>query len=173
MVQTAADVIDQLRLLRCFDTSINQCVGFTFPKFSSDNSENRTCVTKVTVSFINCQFNIRLTPLHISNVKSEIEAAFQGTINFDFMFNPFLCFMRLSPQDIMEIAETFRVDSFKVEQVETRHSMLLKSDDTFWKFIPSTSEYVNFGLFLDDMQEAEAKPKHVVLPSRNVRHKKG
>ena len=33
--QTAADVIDQLRLLRCFNENIQECVGFTFPEVSN------------------------------------------------------------------------------------------------------------------------------------------
>ena len=164
--QTVTDVIDQLRLFRCFDTSINKCVGFTFPKFASGNSENRTCVTKITVSFINCRFYIRLIPLLISEVKREIEIAVRGTTNFRFTFNPFLSFMRFSPQYIMEIADTFHVD---VEQVRTRHSILLKSSDAFWKYIPSITEDRNYGVFLKDIKGVN--PKHIVLPSKTVLHR--
>ena len=99
-------------------------------------------------------------------MKSEIEAAVRGTINFHFTFNPFLGLMPLSPQDKMEIAETFEVDSSKVEKL--KHSILLKSDDTFWKYIPSTSEFLDFVLFLKNMEGA--KPKHITLPSGTVKH---
>ena len=136
VAKTAADVIDQLRLLRCFDANIRKCVGFTFPKFSTDSAENKTCITKVTVSFKDFRFCINLTPLPISNIKSEIQEAVQGTKNFLFRYNPFLCFMCLSQQDKMEIAGTFCIHPSKIEQVKTRHCILLKSDDTFWKYIP-------------------------------------
>lgn len=172
MAKTVADIIDQLRLLRCFDTNISKCVGFTFPKFSSNNAENKTCVTKVTVSFKDFQFRIHLTPLPISSVKREIQEAVQGTKNFLFRCNPFLCFMCLSWQDKMEIAGTFCVHPSKVEQVETRHCILLKSGDTFWKYIPSISECLNFEFFLDDIEIKCANPKHVMLPSGTAIHER-
>ena len=170
VAKTAVDVIDQLRLLRCFDANISKCVGFTFPKFSKDNIENKTCVTKVTVSFKDFKFCIHLSPLQISNVKSEIQEVVQGTKNFLFRYNPFLCFMRLSQKDKMEIAGTFCVHPSKVEQVETRHCIILKTDDTFWKYIPRLSEFVNYGLFLEDMKIKCVKPKHMTLPSGTTLH---
>ena len=169
-ILSAADVIDQLRLLRCFDANIRKCVGFTFPKFSTDSAENKTCIIKVTVSFKDFRFCIYLTPLPISNIKSEIQEAVQGTKNFLFRYNPFLCFMCLSQQDKMEIAGTFCIHSSKIEQVKTRHCILLKSEDTFWKYIPCMSEFVNFGLFLEDMKIKHVNPKHILLPSGTAIH---
>jgi len=83
--KTAADVLDQLRLLRCFDNTITQCVGFTFPKFATDGNQNKSCVVKVTVSFKNFQFQICLSSLHISDVKREVEAEVLRTKNFRLM----------------------------------------------------------------------------------------
>ena len=52
----ALNVLDQLQLLRCSNNAIKECVGFTFLKFPTDDSQNKNCVTKVTVSFTNDMF---------------------------------------------------------------------------------------------------------------------
>ena len=57
-----ANVLDQFRLFCCFNATIKECVGFTFPKYPTDKSDNKSCVTKVTVSFIQHMFVIKLTP---------------------------------------------------------------------------------------------------------------
>ena len=87
------------------------------------------------VSFKNYQFQIHLSPLLIQNVKKQIEVAVQATCTFHFENNPFLCFVRLSTQDITEVMGTFKVE---LKQVQTRHSILLESLNSFFKFIPST-----------------------------------
>ena len=141
VAKTADGVINQLRLLRCFDSTIDKCVGFTFPKFANGNSDNRSFVTKVTVSFKNYQFQIHLSPLRIQDVKKQIEVAVQATCTFHFENNPFLCFMRLSTQDIMEIMGIFKVE---LKQVQTRHSILLENLNSFFKFISPSPERESF-----------------------------
>ena len=56
--QTAVDVLDQLRLLRCFNANIAECVGFTFPKYPTTTASNDSFVTKVSVSYESFQFAI-------------------------------------------------------------------------------------------------------------------
>jgi hypothetical protein len=126
--QTAADVIDQLRLLRCFTVDITTCVGFTFPKYKI-----KTCVTKVTVSFSDFRFAITLTPLMMHNVKREILSAFNSvsTLNAD---SPHFCFMRLSSPEILQACQAFGVMS--AIQLPTKHSILLKTNNTYWKYVP-------------------------------------
>ena len=70
---TAADVIDQFRLLRCFDADVPECVGFTFPKYPTEGNDCKTCVTKVTASFEQYQFVVRLFPLEMGNVEGEVK----------------------------------------------------------------------------------------------------
>ena len=167
VAKTADGLINQLRLLRCFDSNIDKCVGFTFPKFASGNSDNRSFVTKVTVSFKNCRFQIHLLPLLIQDVKKQIEVAVQATCTFNFKNNPFLCFMRFSTQDIMEIVGTFKVE---LKQAQARHSILLESPNSFFKFIPSTSERENFKEFLEIIKEGNIDLKHTLLPISSSRH---
>ena len=73
VAKTAMDLLDQLRLLRCFDRNIVQCIGFTFPKYPQGLNNNKACVTKVIVSFESFRFVVRLFPLNISNVQKEIQ----------------------------------------------------------------------------------------------------
>jgi len=112
VAKMADGVISQLRLLRCFNTTIDKFVGFTFPKFASSNSHNRSFVTKVTVSFKNCQFEINLSTLSIQDVKKEIEVAVQVASTYRFERNPHFCFIRILTQDIME--EGFKVEVTQV-----------------------------------------------------------
>lgn len=62
---TASNVLNQLRLLWCFNDTIKECVGFTFPKFPTDDSQNKSFITKVTVSFTNYTFVVHLTQVGI------------------------------------------------------------------------------------------------------------
>ena len=167
VAKTADGVINQLRVLRCFDSTIDKCVGFTFPKFASGNSDNRSFVTKVTVSFKNCQFQIHLSPLRIEDVKKQIEVAVQATCTYRFENNPFLCFMRLSTQDIMEIMGTFKVE---LKQVRTRHAILLESRNSFFKFIPSAPERESFKEFLEVIKDEKINLNHTLLPLKSLRH---
>ena len=95
LLQTAADVIDQLRLLRCFNANITECVGFTFPKYAGNGIQNESCVTKVCVSFENYRFNIQLSPLAIEEVKEEIEATLKKAMEFCAQL-PFFSFINSS-----------------------------------------------------------------------------
>ena len=162
LLQTAADVIDQLRLLRCFNANITECVGFTFPKYAGGNDiQNKSCVTKVCVSFENYQFNIQLFPLAIEEVKEEIEATLKKAMEFCAK-RPFFAFIRLSDADI-EIAGTILKD--KVFQVESRFSILLanKTNNTYYKHVTSMSESRRVERMNAELSKVDVK--HVTLYS--------
>lgn len=132
--KTAVDVLDQFRLLRCFNPDIPECVGFTFPKYS-----DKTFVTKVKVSFEKFTFAVRLFPLAIDNVKAEVTNALRSALSFEFS-SPQFCFMRFSRKDIDNVQNELRV---MVAQHPTRHSVLLKSDKFFWKCVPRQHDQYN------------------------------
>ena len=164
LLQTAADVIDQFRLLRCFNANITECAGFTFPKYAGNGIQNKSCVTKVCVSFENYQFNIQLSPLAIEEVKEEIEATLKKAMEFCAQ-RPFFSFIRLSDADI-ELAGTILKDN--VFQVKSHFSILLVNvtNDTYYKHVTSMSERGR----LERMNETTSKVgvkhvKHVTLYS--------
>ena len=166
LLQTAAEVIDQFRLLRCFNANITECVGFTFPKYAGNGIQNKSCVTKVCVSFENYQFNIRLSPLAIEEVKEEIEATLKKAMEFCAQ-RPFFSFIRLSDADI-ELAGTILKDN--VSQVKSHFSILLVNvtNDTYYKHVTSMYEREN----LESMNAAltsDVGVKHVTLYSDRLR----
>ena len=157
--KTAADVLDQLRLLRCFDKDIEECVGFTFPKYPTATAGNETCVTKVTVSFKKFRFLVHLTPLQIGDVRTEIVRAIESALNFRPTHYPIFCFMHFSSEEVEEASRQLsNVPVSGLHQVPTKHSILLSNGDTFWKCIPRWTEK-------DAVQEL-----NIVLNSRNPTH---
>ena len=122
--QTAVDLLQQFRLLRCFDHNYNTCVGFTFPKYGE-----KTAVTKVIVSFEQFQFMIRLKPLCIDVVKDEIQAL-AGALHFECV-DCSICFLRFSDEELCTIKENLTTE---VIEQSTMHSILLKSADGSWFF---------------------------------------
>lgn len=133
--QTAADVLEQFRLLRCFNPNIRECVGFTFPKYATTESTHKTCVTKVTVGFEDFQFVIRLTPLAKDEVQNEIQGACKAALKFQASY-PEFSFLRLSTAEMSIAFEAFGVND--IEQHPSKHSIVLKSVSAkkFFKCIP-------------------------------------
>ena len=133
--QTAADLIDQLRLLRCFCRNIVQCVGFTFPKYPDlkASAPNKSCVTKVVVSFESFRFVVRLFPLDISDVKEEIKTALSEALKFS-AEHPQFCFLRLSDSDLQYVCDHLNVH--KLHQHSSKHSIVLENGEVFWKHVP-------------------------------------
>ena len=155
--KTAMDVIDQLRLLRCFDRNIVRCIGFTFPKYPQGSKRNKTCVTKVVVSFESFRFIIRVFPLNISSVQSEIEAALKSALKFKADQDPQFCFLRLSDSEMGELRDALNVRH--LIQCPTKHSMLFKADQTFWKYNPRVNEAET----VQNLKYEMSNPQHIVL----------
>lgn len=55
----------------------------------------------------------------------------------------------------------------EIEQVQTKHSILLKDNDYFWKLIPSSREHHNFRLFHSEITTAQ----YTSLPVMTYWHK--
>ena len=162
VAKTAMDVLDQLQLLRCFDCNITHCIGFTFPKYPQGSNNNKTCVTKVTVSFESFRFIVRMFPLNVSSVQEEIEAALKRALEFRADQDPQFCFLRLSDSEIGVLRDILKFPS--LIQHHSKHSMVFKADQTFWKFIPRE----NVGLKLQRLKSNISNPRHIVLFSQQV-----
>ena len=160
--KTAADVLDQLRLLRCFDKDhIDKCVGFTFPKYPTETLNNKTCVTKVTVSFKGFEFFVDLAPLQIGDVQTEIVRAIDSILlRFRHDRYPMFCFIRYSSEELKEASRQLS-NVPGVRQVPTKHSILLRNDDTFWKYIPRSMEFRNLTRLNSTL--SSRNPMHVTL----------
>ena len=162
VAKTAMDVLDQLRLLRCFDRNIVQCIGFTFPKYPQGSKNNKACVTKVMVSFESFRFVVRMFPLNVSSVQKEIEAALRSALEFHADRDPQFCFLRLSDSEMGILRDTLKVRSLM--QHPTKHSILLKAGQTFWKCIPQANEKEN----VQHLKDCISNPRHIVLFSERT-----
>lgn len=161
--KTAADVLDQLRLLRCFNKDIKECVGFTFPKYPTATGNETTCVTKVTVSFNKYKFLVHLAPLQIENVQIEIEQAIASALKFCPVHWPVFCFMRFSSEEIREAARRLSIPVSDLHQVPTKHSILMSNGDTFWKCIPRSKEALATLALNTFLKSQSPNPTHVTL----------
>ena len=161
--QTAVDVLEQLRLLRCFNRNIAECVGFTFPKYPTDSDSHKTCVTKVTVRFQNFQFAVSLAPLELKSVRKEIQNTVLTALAFQADKHPKFNFIRLSDDDIRTASSKLEVT---VKQHSSRHSILLEGDSTFWKCIPSLKENNNIQALNSIALHSETT--HITLSSRTI-----
>ena len=153
MSKTVVNVLDQFRLLRCFNPDIPECVGFTFPKYS-----DKTFVTKVKVSFEQFKFAVQLFPLAIDNVKAEVTNALRSALSFEFS-SPEFCFMRFSPKDINNFQKEL---GEMVAQHPTKHSVLLKSNEFFWKCVPQQSDQHNI-FFPESTPVGKPEAYHISL----------
>lgn len=139
--RTAANVLYQLRLVRCFHPDVKECVGFTLPKYGE-----KTCVTKVTVSFkVNqrIHFEISLQRLVIENVKDEITTTLQTvitTIGTNGTINPIKCFMHLSKEELAQVGQVLEATEGNFTQIPSRHSVIFHDDRYVWKYVPRSCE---------------------------------
>ena len=68
VAKSVANLIDQLRLLRCFYPELYEVSGFVFPKLPKENADgsvisNLTCVTQVKVLWDNFRFKVKFRVL--------------------------------------------------------------------------------------------------------------
>ena len=162
--QTTVDLIDQLRLLRCFNRNISKCVGFAFPKYPEGSAPNKSCVTKVVVSFERFKFVVCLFPLHISDVKKEIERTVSMALEFCAEC-PQFCFLRLSDSDLQFVHHRLNVHNQKLCQHSSQHSIVLRNSEVFWKHIPNMKQA---DTLLGLKESIKSNPRHIVLFSNVV-----
>ena len=131
--QTAVDVLQQFRLLRCFNHNITECIGFTFPKYGT-----KSAVTKVRVCVELVELVVHLKPLKLTEVQHEIEQTLEHALRFT-CAERMLCFLRLSPSEMHHIGICLGTE---VIQQPTKHSILFKSRDDKWfyKFVPQANQ---------------------------------
>ena len=131
-------VIDQLRLLRNYDSSISKCIGFVFPAF-----ESYQCVTMVTVEWKDLSFCVRCSALTTwPDVNREVSEVITTFLTISCHINqgvsPLRFFVRLSEDDLRAVGS--KVDDTIECQVASRQSIVLRGASHFWKWIGNTSE---------------------------------
>ena len=162
--KTVADLIDQLRLLRCFNSeAIDKCVGFTFPTYPTEEKQFLECVTVVTVMFKDFRFCVSMQKLSINQVQSTVSQALANASNFH-AYEPSFCFIRFNKGELEKIATI--LSSRDVKQIASKHSILILSNNCYWKYIPQVYERENVLLLSDKIKQ---KAKHTLVYSDECR----
>jgi hypothetical protein len=84
-----------------------------------------------------CTQPLRLFPLNISNVKKEIETALFAASEFCAECPKFV-FLRLSDTDLQFVCDY--LNDQNLSQQLSKHSIVIKSSEVFWKHIPRMVE---------------------------------
>ena len=139
LCKTVVGLIDQLRLLRNYNTQIQECTGFTFPDF-----HQKVCVTKVEIEWKNFCFNATYTPLTSSStVRREVSVAITNSLQFSnsiihCLHHHALFFVPFSRADLLGVSDI--VEDHIICQVHSRQSIVLEGEKYFWKYSPDIRE---------------------------------
>ena len=101
-------------------------------------------------------------PIDLSSVKEEIEQALKTALDFHADWDPQFCFLRLSDSELGNLRDALNHQS--LIQCPTKHSMLFKADEIFWKCIPQVKE----GRRVLMLKFNVTNSQHIVLYSRAV-----
>ena len=137
MMRVAVDIIDQFRLFREVNGDIEKCTGFVFPRRHLQDIEIPTCVTKVDVTFTNLHFCLTITPLQISEVKKEVEAAIEYCKRF-IQTEKVLLKQNLITLNQNDLKLLTGEDG--AEQVHSRGSLIAKHGSKYYKYIHCIQE---------------------------------
>ena len=186
VAKSVANLIDQLRLLSCFYPHLSMVSGFVFPKLSKrdDNdkiTDNLSCVTQVDVEWVDLEFKVNFKVLDKSAVRATVKSVIGNQLTQLQTPGPFeRYFVRLLPRDIAIIRrfiEASKVEDDTVEhlcQVDSKFSILVKSQKKYYKMLPRTSEVLqmmHFVMVVAAMQPVE-RPESIVMPINQVHYKR-
>ena len=144
IAKTVILVIDQLRLLSNYETTLRRCTGFVFPKSAPESNDANlisiayTYVTEVTVTWTtDLFFEVKLTALEKESVKDRVKTAARGIYEFfkDHHLldkNNVKYFMKLAPEDLKIFGST-------AVQVASKSSIIVYCDKVFFKCIPNSN----------------------------------
>ena len=175
VAKNVANLIDQLRLLRCFYPNVVKVSGFVFPKLPKINwngsvDKNLSCVTQVEVQWENFHFQVRFKVLRKDMVSDTVKCVIEDQLSQlqvkPLKFHHF--FIRLLPQDLALIA-AIESNSEKLEQVQSKFSIIVKSPTTYYKVLPRVEERDRMTRFIG---KASMKPlsatEGIVLPTSHL-----
>ena len=175
VAKSIANLIDQLRLLRCFYPNVVKVSGFVFPKLPKINSngsvvdKNLSCVTQVEVHWENFHFQVRFKVLRKDMVSDTVKRVIEDQLS-QLQVEPLKVhfFIRLLPQDLALIA-AIENSSEEIEQVQSKFSIIVKSPATYYKVLPRVEERDRMTKFIS---KASLKPlsatEGIVLPTSHL-----
>ena len=87
MAKSVSNVIDQVRLLRCFYPQLSKLSGFVFPKMAQLDEKgevkkpNQSCVTQVDVEWMDLTFEVEFNVLEKEAVADTVKTAVCGQLS--------------------------------------------------------------------------------------------
>ena len=162
--RTLINVVNQLRILRAFNPSTEECVGYAFPGF---NQHQSAAVVQLTVRFKDMKFQYKEENLEQRDVKGKIR---QHLVNFTrwSSSNPnFSYFIRLSPEECRELGED-------VVQISSQSSYLFHSPSQAKYFKRSTAVTHQFSALAAVSMDCfeytnQVVLKHSLLPEKSIK----
>ena len=178
LAKSVANLIDQLRLLRCFYPEFYEVYGFVFPKLPKETYDghiisNSACVTQVKVLWDNFLFKVEFDILRKPDVEYTVKRVVENQLRH--LTTPPSqkkhFFIRLSHQDIDRFRHLVNdrnieqlTNTDELEQIQSKFSIILKSPRFFYKMIPRVVERDTMSAFLFSLPPSR-KIDGVVVPT--------
>ena len=140
VAKSVANLIDQLRLLRCFYPKLDKVSGFVWPK-RAKVCKYLTCVTQVDVHWEDFQFYVNFNVLEKSAVPGTVKQVVKNQLDqlqtSPLQKNKQCFFVRLDPEDLGKIcALVAENDAEKFEQVQSKFSIIVRTPRKYYKVLP-------------------------------------
>ena len=170
-----ANLIDLLRYIRHFSSSITSWVGFTFPKDKVNDTNNYAC--RVEVVWKECKFVCNVACLKKEDIKKAVQETFAEQIKLVKRLQipvssteHFL--VPLSDEDLEFISGKLGAiydGTTTLTQVKSKFSILLTNGNYYFKFPGNMShqralDYLDRKCLRMDQQQREECAKHLVFP---------
>ena len=174
-----ANLIDLLRYIRHFNSSITSWVGFTFPMDKVNDTNNYAC--RVEVVWNECKFVCNVACLTKENIKKAVQKTFAKQIELVKRLQipvssteHFL--VPLSEKDLEFISGKLGTNydgTTTLTQVKSKFSILLTNGNYYFKFPGDVSyqralNYLCIICVQMNQQQREECTKHLVLPINNL-----
>ena len=168
VAKSVANLIDQLRLLRCFYPKLDKVSGFVWPK-KAKVRKYLTCVTQVDVHWEDFRFYVNFDVLEKTAVPGTVKQVIENQLvqlqTSPLQKNKQRFFVRLGPEDLGRIcALVSENDAEKFEQVQSKFSIIVRSPRKYYKVLPREEEELRMRKFIDSASPSVIEG--IVMPTR-------
>lgn len=163
VAKSVANLIDQLRLLRCFYPKFDKVSGFVWPK------KYLTCVTQVDVHWEDFQFYVNFNVLEKTAVPGTVKQVIENQLDqlhtSPSQRNKQRFFARLAPEDLGKIcALVGENDVEQFEQVPSKFSIIVRTPKKYYKVLPREEEELRMRKFIETASPSATEG--IVMPTR-------
>ena len=162
VAKSVANLIDQLRLWRCFYPKVDKVSGFVLPK------KYLTCVTQVDVHWEDFQFHVNFNVLEKKAVPGTVKQVIENQLDqlqtSPSQRNQQCFFARLAPEDLGKIcALVAENDVEQFEQVPSKFSIIVRTPKKYYKVLPREEEELRMRKFIETASRSATEG--IVMPT--------